>query len=87
VKSFEGKNYYWFIFSSNRMGLPSVSYKMEYNGQSATCEISQLYLSLIVEDGGKLTSYPAIYLWNQSTTKVNTTPVWDVLEIPPVKVF
>lgn len=82
VKTFENKSYYWFIFSSNRMGLPTVSARTA-TGEMVKVEVSQLYLSLIVEEGGKLTSYPSIYLWNQSTSMVNTTPVWDVLEIPP----
>jgi hypothetical protein len=35
-------------------------------------------------EGGKITSYPAIYLWNQDTKTVNTTPVWESLDIPQV---
>jgi hypothetical protein len=40
--------------------------------------VSQLYLApVVIGDSGTVTSYPAIYLWNQPTTTVNTTPAWD----------
>jgi hypothetical protein len=32
-----------------------------------------------------ITSYPAIYLWNQPNTTVNTTPAWQSFQLPPVE--
>lgn len=70
--------YYWMIFSSNRAGLPP--------GQSSagrTIQISQLYLAPILVGGEQfsVTTYPAIYLWNQPTNSVNTTPAWETFDI------
>lgn len=73
--------YYWMIFSSNRANLPP--------GQSSkgrTIQISQLYLAPILIGGEQftVTTYPAIYLWNQPTTSVNTTPAWETFDIPVI---
>ena len=48
---------------------------------------SQLYVTAVVKDGDTLTSYPAIYLWNQDPASHNLVPAWDVFEIPtgPIK--
>jgi hypothetical protein len=35
-------------------------------------------------EAGKVTTYPAIYLWNQEETSNNLTPAWDEFQIPPV---
>ncbi len=79
----DGKKYYWVIFSSNRADIPAVKspYKQEDQGM---VQISQLYVAGVVVEGDKITSYPAIYLWNQDTKTVNTTPVWESLDIPQV---
>ncbi|MEO8214812.1 MAG: hypothetical protein ABI560_16545 [Myxococcales bacterium] len=78
----EGK-YYWIIFSSNRAGIPPV--KSQY-GPMRTVEISQLYMAPVVMNEFNVpTSYPAIYLWNQPTDSVNTTPAWSTFTIPPVQ--
>ena len=46
---------------------------------------AQLYVTALVADGsGKLTTYPALYLWNQPATDGNHTPSWDDFSIPPI---
>jgi hypothetical protein len=71
--------FYWLIFSSNRAGLPPVM-----GVDKVLHQISQLYMAPLVRTETGFTSYPAIYLWNQPTTKVNTTPAWSTFVIPPV---
>lgn len=44
----------------------------------------QLYVTGLVKEGDTLTSYPALYLWNQPAEESNHTPAWDVFDIPPV---
>ena len=44
----------------------------------------QLYVTGIVTEGGKITTYPALYLWNQPEKEHNHTPAWDVFALPPV---
>ena len=76
------------IFSSNRYGLPPVT--TSSNGQTKIVQVSQLYITAVVTDivDGKLvispTKYPAIYLWNQPQSRLNTTPAWDNFHIPIV---
>jgi hypothetical protein len=50
-----------------------------------TITISQLYMAPVVVTETGINSYPAIYLWNQPTDQVNTTPAWSTFEIPPVQ--
>ena len=76
---FNGRTYYWVIFSSNRTGIPAV--KSSYDGQNH--EVSQLYLTAISVENGQYKTYHSVYLWNQPTNTLNTTPVWDMLQIPP----
>jgi hypothetical protein len=81
--TYKNRTYYWVIYSSNRTGLPPVT------GMDGTKrEISQLYLTAISVEGGVYKTYKSIYLWWQQlpTDKnptVNTTPVWDMITIPP----
>jgi hypothetical protein len=64
-----GNTYYFFVFSSNR--------DLAAGGP-------QLYVAPIVVDGsGKLTTYSALYLWNQPEGEHNHTPAWDVFQLPP----
>jgi len=80
-QSASGKTYYWVIFSSNRADIPPVTSSY----QPGQVYISQLYMTAIVVDGsGTITTYPAVYLWTQSPATVNTTPVWEELDIPAV---
>ncbi len=71
--------YYWMIFSSNRANLPPGT-----SSKGRTIQISQLYLAPVLISGEQfqVTSYPAIYLWNQPTNSVNTTPAWETFDIP-----
>jgi hypothetical protein len=77
------KTYYWLIFSSNRYGLPPVTTSV--NGQTKIVQVSQLYITAVVADEVSVsTRYPAIYLWNQPQSRLNTTPAWDNFHIPIV---
>lgn len=80
-----GKSYYWLLFSSNRADIPPAPRK--YHDPAQTGEqlihVSQLYMTLVVKEGAKLDTYPAVYLWNQPQTTLNTTPIWEDIVIPP----
>jgi hypothetical protein len=71
--------YYWLVFSSTRTGIPPVA-----DVTGTLHQISQLYMAPVVVTETNVTSYPAIYLWNQPTDRVNTTPAWATFSIPPV---
>ena len=77
--TYNGRTYYWIVYSSNRAGIPPVT--SPYDGLAH--QISQLYLTAISVENGTYTTYKSIYLWWQPTTTVNTTPVWGVITIPP----
>ena len=62
-----GKTYYWLTFSSTRN----------------EAKTPQLYVAGVVVEGTKITSYPALYLWNQPAAEHNHTPAWDVFALPP----
>jgi Tol biopolymer transport system component len=72
-----GKTYYWMIFSSNRYGLAA-----QKDAVGNPVQVSQLYITAVVTDEITTTTYPAIYLWNQSTATLNTTPAWQNFNIP-----
>ena len=74
----KGRTYYWVIFSSNRAGLPTVK-----SSDGKERQVSQLYLTAISVENGQYKTYHSIYLWNQPTKTLNTTPVWDMISIPP----
>src|SRR5262249_37315016 len=38
--------------------------------------LPQLYITAFVSQGGKLTPYPALSLWNQPSDEPNHTPAW-----------
>ncbi len=90
-----GKTYYWVIFSSSRDGVLFNPANLMSGGMVPT---SQLYVTAIVDDGtGALTTYPALYIWNQPSTYTGTqafngspqsnhTPTWEIVDIPPVVV-
>ncbi|MEZ4302297.1 MAG: hypothetical protein R3B70_45640 [Polyangiaceae bacterium] len=98
--SVDGKTYYFVIFSSARKYdkqflIPAG----QYTPQTLDRRSSQLYMAAIVVDEatGAITTYPAVYLWNQSrvvaggvVTDVemssNLTPAWDDFQIPDVEV-
>jgi hypothetical protein len=98
VVSTEGKTYYFLIFSSARSypssfaALPITDYT-----PPVLAKPSQLYMASIVVDNatGDVTTYPAIYVWNQNTRvnangsatarqTSNLTPAWDEFILPPV---
>jgi hypothetical protein len=70
VTSLNGKTYYWLIFSSKRAGTGN----------------TQLYVTGVVVEGGRVSTYPAIYMWNQDPTINNEIPAWDNIEIPKIAV-
>jgi hypothetical protein len=76
------KTYYWIIFSSNRYGLPTVT--TNFGGTSMMVQLSQLYMTAVVTDEVNTYTYPAVYLWNQPQTRLNTTPAWQDFHIPIV---
>jgi hypothetical protein len=78
--TYKGRTYYWVIYSSNRAGIPPV---VATQGDGKAHQISQLYLTAISVEGGTYQTYKSVYLWWQPTDMVNTTPVWDMLQIPP----
>ena len=80
ASAYKGRTYYWVIYSSNRAGIPKVTAKQ---GDGKDHEISQLYLTAISLENGTYQTYKSVYLWWQPTNMVNTTPVWDMLQIPP----
>jgi len=59
------RTYYWLTFASRR-------------GAGA---VPQLYVSGVVVDGTSVTTYPAVYLWNQPADQNNHTPAWDEFDI------
>jgi hypothetical protein len=86
------KTYYWLIFSSSRLNIPFTidSTKKNFKTGNADGPTSQLYITAIVDDGsGTPKTYPATYIWNQSTqtsdgfAQSNHTPAWEVVNIPP----
>jgi hypothetical protein len=62
------KSYYFLVFASTR--------------NKATGG-PQLYVTPVVVDGGTITTYSALYLWNQPEMEHNHTPAWDTFQIPP----
>jgi hypothetical protein len=67
----DGRSFYWVVFSSTR----------------APKGNPQLYVTPVVIDAqGKVTTYNALYLWNQPADENNHTPAWDYFVIPPVPV-
>ena len=81
--TYNNRTYYWVIYSSNRAGIAKVQGK-----DGTTREISQLYLTAISVEGGTYKTYKSSYLWWQQlpadkNPTVNTTPVWDMITIPP----
>jgi hypothetical protein len=64
----DGRTFYWIVFSSIR----------DPGGNP------QLYVTpIMVDASGKVTTYHALYLWNQPASENNHTPAWDNFQIPP----
>jgi Tol biopolymer transport system component len=77
------RDFYFLVFSSGR----------HYEGQFTVppteysppdTRSSQLYIATIVRDraSGTISSYPAIYIWNQERDWSNLTPAWDDFKTP-----
>jgi len=94
-KAVNNATYYFLIFSSSRYSTQTIPGPV--NAPPVTA--SELYLTTIKVQGGTVTTYPAIYLWNQNylvTTDaaknptvtyspgLNVTPAWDEFAIPKV---
>jgi hypothetical protein len=70
----DGTVYYWLIFSSWRQG---------QKDPTTGSPIAQLFATAVTTNElGLVTTYPAIYLWNQDPTISNFTPAWDYFKIP-----
>ncbi len=85
VNDVNGKTYYWLIFSSTR-DTPENNRVMVSDPQYRPVETlySRLYMAGFSVESGKITTYPAVYLWNQEETSNNLTPAWDEFKIPPI---
>jgi len=95
-----GKTYYFLVFSSGRKYGDEFSkqFSLEVNTASSfkgLSQSSQLYLAAVVVDdaSGAITTYPAVYIWNQNRTPgadgmaaslaySNLTPAWDPIKLP-----
>jgi hypothetical protein len=63
----DGRSFYWIVFSSKRLGTTP-----------------QLFVSgMQVGAKGAITTYGALYLWNQPSTEGNHTPAWEYFNVPP----
>lgn len=96
VRADGGKSYYFLIFSSARkypdkFDIP----RAQYTPPTLDTRSSQLYMAaFVVDEAGKIKSYPAVYLWNQNslresgmTKRVSTsnlTPAWAEFDLPPI---
>jgi hypothetical protein len=97
VRSEAGKAYYFLVFSSARAYPGSFDIpRSPYTPATLDTRSSQLYMAAIVVDeaSGEVTTYPAVYLWNQDRLQAsgvqqpiatsNLTPAWAEFVIPPV---
>jgi hypothetical protein len=92
----DGSTYYFLIFSSARSYPGAFPLQKARLTPDISNKSSQLYMAPIVVDAnGGVTTYPAIYLWNQNflvdadgnatvQQTSNLTPAWDDFSIPPV---
>lgn len=63
----DGATYYWLTFSSTRRDTTD----------PAATKKQQLFISGVkVDSTGSLTTYPAVFLWNQDQSLNNMTPAW-----------
>ncbi len=86
VQSSGSSTVYWIVFSSNRGDIPPVK-SNHANPQmpgGSLVQVSQLYMSAVVVNENGVQTFPAIYLWNQPTDTLNTTPAWEAFQLPPV---
>ena len=100
-----GKTYYFLVFSSARKYADefSAQFTLPKNTLSSFTGLnssSQLYLAAVVVDNATntVTTYPAVYIWNQNRTPgadgssatglkySNLTPAWDPISLPPLMI-
>jgi hypothetical protein len=95
----DGKLYYWVTFSSTRAtactataSSGALNTLCDAQEASAALGRAQLYVAGIAVDpaSGAITTYPAIYMWNQDSALNNLIPAWDYFPIsegtqPPIK--
>jgi hypothetical protein len=95
----DGKLYYWVTFSSTRATACTVTAGTSARSTLCTAQQStaaqgraQLYVAGIVVDpaSGAITTFPAIYMWNQDAALNNLIPAWDYFPIskgtaPPIQ--
>jgi hypothetical protein len=105
VSADKTKTYYFLVFSSARKYSDEFSkqFTLPTNTLSSFTGLgnsSQLYLAAIVVDNatGAITTYPAVYIWNQNRTPgtdatttaslqySNLTPAWDPITLPPLNI-
>jgi hypothetical protein len=79
------RTFYWLVFSSAR-AYPGQFQLPKGQTSPGDTRSSQLYMTAVVRDdtNGTLTTYPAVYIWNQDPTTSNLTPAWDEFKIPMV---
>jgi hypothetical protein len=82
IGSANNKIYYWLIFSSNRYNPNPIT--ATGGSTPTTVYVSQLYITAVVKGEVGYSTYPAIYLYNQPATRLNTTPAWQNFNIPIV---
>jgi len=73
VRTVGDKSYYFIVFSSAR------NHGTERFG-------ARLYVTPVVVQGATITTYAALYLWNQPENEDNHSPAWDEFQIPPPNV-
>ncbi|MFZ5895312.1 MAG: hypothetical protein ACOY0T_29920 [Myxococcota bacterium] len=85
VNTVNNKTYYFMIFSSTR-NTPDNQRAPMGDQQYKPVEnlYSRLFMAAFTVENGKVTTYPAVYLWNQAETSNNLTPAWDAFKIPEV---
>jgi hypothetical protein len=89
-KGADGKLYYWVVFSSTRADACTVTANTTRPNTLCTPAQStsalghaQLYVGGVAVDPstGAITTYPAIYMWNQDAAPCNLIPSWDYVRI------
>jgi mono/diheme cytochrome c family protein len=55
-------------------------YWLSFSSSRGSAE-PQLYVAPVVVDDSGVTTYPALYLWNQPTSEGNHTAAWDVFKL------
>jgi hypothetical protein len=90
-KGSDGKLYYYVTFSSTRAtactltsGTGLLNTLCTASQSQAAAGFAQLYVTPVVVDpgnNGAITTYPAIYMWNQDAALNNLIPSWDYFPI------